>query len=62
VLVVREAIQGAADGVWPFLLELPHDVRAVSAEVVLLKPIQVEFTVQAAVPTQPPNTPVGGTE
>jgi hypothetical protein len=38
--------QGAAQGIWPFLIELPAEVGTVSAEVVLLRPIQVEFTVQ----------------
>ena len=49
--------QGAVDGIWPFLLELPPEAGTVSAEVVLLKPIQAEFTVRTAVPTQPLDTP-----
>jgi len=49
--------QGAADGIWPFLLELPPEVRTVSAEVVLLKPIQAEFTVQTAVSSHPLDKP-----
>jgi hypothetical protein len=45
--------QGAADGVWPFLVDLPPEVKEVSGEVVLLKPVHAEFTVQTAVPAQP---------
>jgi hypothetical protein len=38
--------EGAVDGIWPFMLELPPEVKTVSGEVVLLKPIEAEFTVQ----------------
>jgi hypothetical protein len=38
--------EGPADGVWPFLVSLPADVARVSGEVVLLKPLQAEFTVR----------------
>jgi hypothetical protein len=51
---------GAVDGIWPFLVELPAEVTAVSGEVVLLKPIKAEFTVQTATPAQPSNPPAGG--
>jgi hypothetical protein len=42
--------QGASEGIWPFLLETPADVKKVSAEVVLLKPVQAEFTVKPPKP------------
>jgi hypothetical protein len=42
--------EGAAQGVWPFMLELPPDVKKVSGEVVLLKPVQAEFTVKPPKP------------
>jgi hypothetical protein len=42
--------EGAADNVWPFLLETPPDVKKVSGEVVLLKPVQAEFTVKPPTP------------
>jgi hypothetical protein len=45
--------QGPADGIWPFLVELPPEVSTVSAEVVVLKPIQAEFTVQTATQAPP---------
>jgi hypothetical protein len=44
--LARPEPQGDADGVWPFLVELPLEVQNISGEVVLLKPIQAEFTVQ----------------
>ena len=42
--------QGAADGIWPFLLEPPPDVKKVSGEVVLLKPVKAEFTMKPPKP------------
>ena len=38
--------QGAADGVYPFLVTLPPDVNLVTPELVLLKPVEAEFTVK----------------
>ena len=51
---------GPVDGIWPFLVDLPPDVGIVSAEVVLLKPIQVEFTVQTTPPGRPGANREGG--
>ena len=45
--------EGSVDGVWPFLVEVPPEVTTVSGEVVLLKPIQAEFTVQTDSPAEP---------
>ncbi|SPE53036.1 exported hypothetical protein [Verrucomicrobia bacterium] len=38
--------EGPEEGIWPFLVELPPEVRSISGEVVLLKPVRAEFTVQ----------------
>jgi hypothetical protein len=40
----------SSEGIWPFLLEIPPDVKKVSGEVVLLKPVQAEFTVKTPKP------------
>jgi hypothetical protein len=45
----RPEPQGPAQGIWPFLVELPADVGPVSAEVVRLRPVEVEFTVQTPI-------------
>ncbi len=44
--LARAEPQGAAQGIWPFLVELPPDITNVTGEVVLLRPIQAEFTVK----------------
>jgi hypothetical protein len=49
--------EGPAQGVWPFFVELPPHVGTVSAEVVRLTPIQVEFTVQTPSPAHLSDTP-----
>lgn len=38
--------QGICDGIHPFLIKVPEDVTSVTPEVVLLEPVQAEFTVQ----------------
>lgn len=50
--LARPEPQGPSDGIWPFLVELPPEAKVVSGEVVLLKPIRAEFTVQT--PGSPP--------
>jgi hypothetical protein len=49
--------QGSSQGIWPFLVELPPDVATTYGEVVLLKPVQAEFTVQTSAPAQSPDVP-----
>jgi hypothetical protein len=46
--LAKAETQGPAQGIWPFLIEIPRDVGPVSAEVVRLTPMQVEFTVQTS--------------
>ena len=38
--------EGAREGIMPFMVDLPPEVKAIAAEIVLLKPVQAEFTVQ----------------
>ncbi len=38
--------QGGADGIMPFLIKLPDDVKMVTPEITLLKPVQATFTVR----------------
>jgi len=38
--------QGTREGIQPFLVELPAEVKTVQAEVVLLESISAEFMVQ----------------
>jgi hypothetical protein len=45
--------QGAVDGIYPFLLDLPPDVNQVTPELVLLKPLEAQFTVKVPSPTNP---------
>jgi hypothetical protein len=43
----RPEPHGPAHGVYPFLVALPPEVTQVTPELVLLKPVAVEFTVNA---------------
>jgi hypothetical protein len=38
--------QGVREGIRPYLLQLPPDVKSVMAEIVELRPVQAEFTVE----------------
>ena len=38
--------QGASQGIWPFIVELPPEVNRFTAEIVLLKSVQAKFTVK----------------
>jgi len=45
VWVAKPEPEGAADGIMPYLINLPPDVRTVTPEIVLLKPARAEFMV-----------------
>jgi hypothetical protein len=49
--------QGNRQGITPFLLELPPEVKSVVAEFVLLRPVQADFLVQMPQPPSPPVPP-----
>ena len=38
--------QGSSDRIYPYLVELPPEIKSVVPEVVLLKPVEAEFTVK----------------
>jgi hypothetical protein len=44
--VAEPESQGAVGGIYPFLANLPPDVNQVTPELVLLKPVEAEFTVK----------------
>ena len=44
--VAQPEPQGAVDGIMPYLVELPTDVRTVVPEIVLLKPVRASFLVE----------------
>ena len=52
--VAKPEPQGNTQGISPFLLELPEEVKTVAAEFVVLKPVEAQFFVQM------PEPPLGG--
>jgi hypothetical protein len=40
--------QGAVNGIYPFLVQLPPDATQITPELVLLKPVEAEFTVKTS--------------
>jgi len=44
--VAKPESEGAVNGIYPFLIDLPPDVNRVTPELVLLKPVEAEFTVK----------------
>ncbi len=48
--VAKPEPQGNTQGISPFLLELPEEVKAVVAEFVVLKPVEAQFLVQMPEP------------
>jgi hypothetical protein len=59
--VAKPEPQGNGQGIHPFLLDLPSDVKTVVAEFVVLRPVEAEFT--SNVPPPPPEplpAPIGG--
>lgn len=47
--VAKPESQGAVDGIYPFLVQLPPEADRVTPELVLLKPVEAEFTVKTPV-------------
>jgi hypothetical protein len=45
--------QGPVDGIYPFLVDLPPEVNRVTPELVVLKPVEAEFTAKIPAPPIP---------
>jgi len=56
--VAKPEPQGNGQGIKPFLLELPAEVKTIVTEFVLLRPVHVEFTVQVPVLPGPTHSSV----
>jgi hypothetical protein len=50
VLIAKPEPQGSPDGISPFLIDLPPEVKTVTAEVILLKPVHASFDVDTTKP------------